>query len=318
MEAVAEAAVLQPADRDKCEAARRDCEAACNRCFGADPGVRIELFGSVQTGLATRGAYDADLCMLTAQAVDGLHVLQTLAAFLGTMRDGLRCWSHVAVIRSARRPVLRCVHMPTGLQCDVTVNNRDALRNTAMIACYARADRRLGVLVHVLKRWLAGLVGVRHVSRYALTLLIIGFLQLTSPPVLPNLQAGRDAGEFAQAPEPGSMQTHNEEPVAGLLCGFLRFLADTDWAHVACCIRLGRPVVRDALAQECPPLRLGVLCIQDPFELSHNVAQSVGAAEVMRLRTNARAALARLHAGRYEQLDALWAVSAAGPLADGR
>ncbi|ESO82957.1 hypothetical protein LOTGIDRAFT_236894 [Lottia gigantea] len=101
--------------------------------------------------------------------------------------------SNVICITGARCPVVKFKHVLTGLECDISINNRLALRNTKLLALYGNLDERVKDLVYTVRYWakvhkLAGDV-TAGLSSYALTSLVIFFLQNTSPPVLPKLQS---------------------------------------------------------------------------------------------------------------------------------
>jgi terminal uridylyltransferase len=80
-----------------------------------------------------------------------------------------------------------------GVDVDISVHNPLALRNSDMLAAYAKCDSRLVSLGYVLKYWAKR----RHVnnasegtlSSYGYLLALIHFLQTRNPPILPNLQA---------------------------------------------------------------------------------------------------------------------------------
>ena len=80
----------------------------------------------------------------------------------------------------------------SGVECDISVHNALALRNTQLLRMYSAIDPRVRWLAYTLKRW----AKARHLndpsdstlSSYGLLLLLFHFLQTRSPPVLPNLQ----------------------------------------------------------------------------------------------------------------------------------
>eukprot|EP00731_Ephydatia_muelleri_P023562 Em0015g1145a len=157
-----------------------------------------------------------------------------------------------------------------------------------------------------------------QLHNYALTLMLIQALQCADPPVLPCLQ---DPGAwpvnmawFAQgfAPTtnrptavggwhcsftpPGSlMHSKNTQSPAILLAHFFHFYSEVFDLHTHCVtIHINpsrRLTIEEAmrLAQESNPacrvshFREGQLCIQDPFELSHNVAKSLSRDALVRL-----------------------------------
>ena len=116
----------------------------------------------------------------------------------------------VLAIPHARCPIIRFIYSPLNLHCDLSINNRlfpvlaacilyicDSFfslsrlgpANTRLMAAYFQFDSRMAVLVPVVRVW-ARAQGVRraHLNNYALSLMLVHFLQNLIPPVLPCLQ----------------------------------------------------------------------------------------------------------------------------------
>lgn len=66
-----------------------------------------------------------------------------------------------------------------------------ALRNTELIRLFVTSDERVRHLVYVVRHWakVAGVTGcgASGLTNYALTLIVIFYLQNTEPPVLPSV-----------------------------------------------------------------------------------------------------------------------------------
>lgn len=92
----------------------------------------------------------------------------------------------------ARIPVVKFTEPKSGVACDVCLDNVLATRNTALLRTYARVDARVRQLVFAIKFWAKrrkiNSTYEGTLSSYAYVILVIFFLQTTSPPVLPNLQ----------------------------------------------------------------------------------------------------------------------------------
>ncbi|NXL54967.1 STPAP polymerase, partial [Podilymbus podiceps] len=171
---------------------------------------------------------------------------------------------------------------------------RLALLNTRFLRLCSQADERVRPLVYAVRLWAKqqGLAGNPSgggslLNNYALTLLVLFFLQTRSPPLLPAVARLRElAGDQdravvggwdcsfpqdAAALEPSS----NAESAGSLLAQFFHVFGDFDFPGQVISPREGR-----ALPLPCPDaanegLKLGPFNLQDPFELSHNVAANV-------------------------------------------
>ncbi|XP_066030953.1 LOW QUALITY PROTEIN: speckle targeted PIP5K1A-regulated poly(A) polymerase [Chamaea fasciata] len=206
----------------------------------------------------------------------------------------------VRALPAARRPVVKFSHKQSGLAGDVCLDNRLALINTRFLRLCADADPRVRPLGYALRLW-AGrqrLAGNRAgggplLTNYALTLLLVLFLQSRSPPVLPSLRrlqqlAGpqdrarvggwdcsfpRDAAEL----EPSG----NTQSAASLLAEFFSYFGTLDLGGLLLSPLEGRALPRPP-PETLGGLRPGPLTLQDPFELNHNVAANVTARTVSR------------------------------------
>ncbi|NXW11931.1 STPAP polymerase, partial [Fregetta grallaria] len=236
-------------------------------------------------------------------------------------------------------------HKQSGLAGDISVDNRLALLNTRFLQLCAEADERVRPLVYAVRLWakrqglageggrwgparpLGGRGGAALTSfsagnpagggpllnNYALTLLVLFFLQMRSPPVLPTVARLRDlAGDEDRAVVAGwdcsfprdaaslEPSTNTESPgecrdggsrrnpgipalpspfdsAGSLLAEFFRVFGDFDFSAQVISLREGRalPLPPPTTPEANEGLKLGPLNLQDPFELSHNVAANV-------------------------------------------
>ncbi|XP_069063149.1 speckle targeted PIP5K1A-regulated poly(A) polymerase [Pleurodeles waltl] len=211
----------------------------------------------------------------------------------------------VQAVTTARRPVVKFSHKESGLHGDISINNRLALCNTRFLKLCTETEERLRPLVYTLRYWakqklLAGNAfgGGPLLNNYALTLLAIFFLQTRTPAALPTVKRMKElAGEREQLvvdswdctiPKDSSKiePSANTETLCSLLSEFFGFFADFDFAGTVISLQEGRvfPVADFVSADANTKLKLGVLNIQDPFELSHNVAGNVNEKTALRLQ----------------------------------
>ncbi|KAM5137859.1 speckle targeted PIP5K1A-regulated poly(A) polymerase [Mantella aurantiaca] len=235
---------------------------------------------SITPGLSLKGLSNEEILNLVErvlrQCVPGVHGVQT--------------------VPSARRPVIRFQHKTSGLRGDITLNNRLALRNSYYLRLCSDLDPRVPQLVYTLRYWtrvnqLAGnpLGGGPLLNNYALTLLIIFFLQSRSPLVIPSLSQLRemtvnevthiDGWDCTFPSDPTQIEpSKNEESLGCLLSEFFSFFSSLDLRSSILCPRDG---VIITLPFTSPPpswaegFRLGPFNVQDPFELNHNVCSNV-------------------------------------------
>uniref|UniRef100_A0A8U7NGD9 STPAP polymerase n=1 Tax=Corvus moneduloides TaxID=1196302 RepID=A0A8U7NGD9_CORMO len=218
------------------------------------------------------------------------QVLALVGAVLRRCVPGVR---GVRAVPSARHPVVKFSHKQSGLAGDVCLDNRLALFNTRFLRLCADADPRVRPLGYAVRLWAGGqrLAGNRAgggplLTNYALTLLVVLFLQSRSPPVLPSVRrlralAGprdcarvggwdcsfpRDAAEL----EPSG----NTQSAASLLAEFFSYFGTLDLGGLLLSPLEGRALPRPP-PETLGGLRPGPLTLQDPFELSHNVAANV-------------------------------------------
>jgi len=153
-------------------------------------GARAEPFGSTATGLYFSRA-DLDICVLPLTASGSTpQPPKALYALAGRLRGA--GFVHIQPITHARVPIVKFVEPQSGMQCDISLSNALALRNSALLRFYSDLDPRVRPLALAVKLW-ASRRGINDppsqtLSSYAYVLLVVAYLQQVSPPILPNLQ----------------------------------------------------------------------------------------------------------------------------------
>ena len=256
------------------------------------PGLspRLHLFGSSANDLCV-GKGDIDLCLVIhPDAGSRVEVIEELGQVLSkaAMQD-------VQVLSKARIPIVKFFDPRTRQACDVCCNNTLALRNTQMLADYARLDPRMRMLVLLVKSWAKrrDLNDPYHgsLSSYAYVLLVIFFLQTRDPPILPCLQEhkrpqdpsripmeeGFDVYSYQRLHDLAGIGSANQASVAGLLLGFFRFYGwEFDFQYQVVSIRKGQPISKEDKGWvKGQSKTINYMCIEDPFETSHNLGKSV-------------------------------------------
>lgn len=198
---------------------------------------------------------------------------------------------------------------------------RLALHNSQFLSLCSELDVRVRPLVYTVRCWAQGrgLTGSGPLlNNYALTLLVVYFLQTREPPVLPTVaQLTQKAGEGEQVEVEGwdcsfprdasSLEpSANGEPLGALLAQFFSCVSCWDLHGSLLSLREGRalPVAGAQPAILWEGLRLGPVNLQDPFELSHNVAANVTGRVAGRLQNCCRAAASYCRSLQYQRRSA--------------
>uniref|UniRef100_A0A3B4AMD3 Uncharacterized protein n=1 Tax=Periophthalmus magnuspinnatus TaxID=409849 RepID=A0A3B4AMD3_9GOBI len=196
----------------------------------------------------------------------------------------------VQKILNARCPLVRFAHQPSGFQCDLTANNRVAMRSTELLYLFGELDPRVRALVFTVRCW-ARANGVTSsipgawITNFSLTLMVVFFLQRRSPPILPTLDRLKElAGPSERCIIDGNDCTFtsdfrkiqleiNTESLDQLLRDFFEFYSTFLFNRMSINIRKGK--------EEHKP-ELGPLHIQNPFETSLNVSKNVNISQLDR------------------------------------
>ncbi|CAN0346990.1 unnamed protein product [Ascophyllum nodosum] len=154
-------------------------------------GSALRIFGSSGNGFGNDGA---DLNMCIEHACGESHP-EDAGALIESIAEKLRTAGLLEVDSrpTSRVPIVMFKDGESGLQCNISVMNPLALRNTRLLKAYSEADPRIKSLGHVVKHWakqrLLNNASEGSLSSYGYLLCLVHFLQTRNPPVVPNLQA---------------------------------------------------------------------------------------------------------------------------------
>jgi len=209
---------------------------------------------------------------------------------------------------NARVPIVALQDKKSGLKCDVCMCNNLAITNSQLLRAYMSLDERVRQLCFAIKFW-AKRRSVNDpyrgsLSSYAWVLLVIHYLQTCDPPVLPCLQALRgklwaeDAREMIVAnydgrsfdcsfvcemssvrEAMGAMQPQNTDSVGDLVVGFFRrYTREFDFVKGVASIRTGTFLTKKEKnwTTKEAGVRGHLFCIEDPFEISHDLGRVIG------------------------------------------
>ncbi|KAM7370170.1 hypothetical protein PAMP_011445 [Pampus punctatissimus] len=218
-------------------------------------------------------------------------VTQSILSVIGKCVDqfGPGC-AGMQMILNARCPLVRFSHQPSGFQCDLTTNNRVAMKSTELLYLYGELDPRVRCLVFTVRCW-ARVHGITSsipgawITNFSLTVMVLFFLQRRSVPIIPSLDHLRDlAGPADKSMIEGNDCTfvsdfskiqlrNNTETLEQLLCEFFEFYGTFAFNKMSISIRKGKEQNKPEMA----PLH-----IQNPFETSLNVSKNVNTSQLER------------------------------------
>ncbi|KAI1634756.1 hypothetical protein F4809DRAFT_643170 [Biscogniauxia mediterranea] len=242
--------------------------------------IRVHLFGSSGNLLCSDDS-DVDICIVTPwRELEGVCMLADLLAKHGMEK--------VICVSSAKVPIVKIWDPELELNCDMNVNNTLALENTRMIKTYVEIDERVRPLAMIIKYWTrrrivndAAFGGT--LSSYTWICMIIAFLQLRQPPILPSLHqhphqrlTKKDGDIAAFADDVDKLQgfgNKNKSTIGELLFQFFRFYAhEFDYSTQVLSVRLGKTVTKTdkkwhlALNNQ--------LCVEEPFNTNRNLGNT--------------------------------------------
>ncbi|KAI4806799.1 hypothetical protein KUCAC02_017597 [Chaenocephalus aceratus] len=228
-------------------------------------------------------------------------VTQNILSVIGECVDqfGPGCVG-VQKILNARCPLVRFAHQPSGFQCDLTANNRVAMKSTELLYLYGELDPRVRHLVFTVRCWarahsITSSIPGAWISNFSLTVMVLFFLQRRSPPIIPTLNHLRDLAvtffplfKIKSRGQESVIEDNdctfvsdfskirlesNTETLEQLLCEFFEFYASFCFRTLSINIRKGKEQNKPEVA----PLH-----IQNPFETTLNVSKNVNASQVDR------------------------------------
>ena len=261
----------------------------------------IESFGSSVTNLSI-GTGDLDLC-LSFKNKPPQKVLRKLSGLLH--EEGME---NIQLIPKARIPIIKFKDPRSGLDVDISLDNRLAIHNSMMLKSYAQ-EERLQRLIQMIKYW-ASRRGINNafegtLSSYAWTLMSIQHAQMIKPPLAPNRQENIEPNPltfkgttYDVGYNDEHYETENNQSLASLLISFFeRFATRWDWENMVVSVRSGEALSTKAKKwKHTGPLPLEVVTgadngwmehvmpIEDPFNHEHDLSRVVRAEGAMTIQ----------------------------------
>ena len=266
------------------------------------PGSTLDKFGSSVTGLSLAQG-DLDLCLQISGTVP-----KKIFNKIGKL---LRQYDFVdiVVIPHAKVPIVKCRDAKTGIPLDISVNNTLALHNTQLLKTYSMQDARVSQAILAIKYWAmcrdVSDAPAGTLSSYSWSLMSIQSMQMTTPPLVANVQSGKkrniqnvegDEYDVTIHPNPKNLlKQQNQQTLGEIIVHFFETFANWDWANDICSIRNGAPLSRDEknwiehdptaidiiINDESKRVGKHSLPIEDPFDLKRDLSTVLRAEGVM-------------------------------------
>ncbi|KAM7201945.1 hypothetical protein V8F20_004653 [Naviculisporaceae sp. PSN 640] len=269
--------------------------------------IQVHLFGSSGNLLCSDDS-DVDICITTRwRELENVCLIADLLS-----RQGME---KVICVKAAKIPIVKIWDPELKLACDMNVNNTLALENTRMVRTYVEIDERVRPLAMIIKYWTRRrVVNVPAfggtLSSYTWICMIIAFLQLREPPVLPALHQKHDQklikadgtlSEFADDLDKlKGFGDSNNESLAALLFHFFRFYAhEFDFEKDVLSVRLGRTVTK--VEKNWQFGGNNALCVEEPFNTNRNLGNTADDISFRGLHLELRRAFELLSAGNFEE-----------------
>uniref|UniRef100_A0A0D9XIC1 RNA uridylyltransferase n=1 Tax=Leersia perrieri TaxID=77586 RepID=A0A0D9XIC1_9ORYZ len=257
------------------------------------PTSKLYLYGSCANSFGFSNS-DIDLCLsIDDKDMSKVDIILKLADILhaGNLQN-------IQALTHARVPIVKLMDPITGLSCDICVNNLLAVVNTKLLRDYSQIDKRLRQLAFIVKHWAKS----RRVnetyrgtlSSYAYVIMCIHFLQ--SRRILPCLQEmeptyyvtvdNNICAYFDQVEKLNGFGAQRKDSLSRLLWAFFKYWAyEHNYTRDVISIRTGRIISKH---MKDWTRRVGndrhLICIEDPFETSHDLGRVVDRNTISDLR----------------------------------
>ena len=283
----------------------------------------LHIFGSGASNLCIRDNNDLDMCIeirYVSRMKRDLDHERDVVERMGELLEAAGM-EEMLVLPHARVPIVKFTDPDSKTKCDICVNNLLAVYNTQLLRTYSLIDPRLRQLVFVVKHW-AKRRQINEayrgtLSSYAYVIMCIHVFQTQDPPILPRLQEERptvdvQCGEWratfcGDAEKFQGYGARNSMTLGQLLFKFLEY-----WASMHVNSRsstMDRPVLgcpgawRHSYTDGVVSIRTGgwltkaekgwtkrvgnerhLICIEDPFQLAHDLGRVVDRTSIRVLR----------------------------------
>ncbi|ORX47880.1 PAP/OAS1 substrate-binding domain-containing protein, partial [Piromyces finnis] len=265
---------------------------------------KIYRYGSIENGFSLSDG-DIDICILNKD--DFKYTPAQCVEILGEKlkNNGI---NDIKLLIRARVPIIKMKDNKSGISCDIGFQNKLAIQNTKLINAYSKIDERFQQMYwSKIKNINEPYMGT--LSSYCFILMIIHFLQIRKPPVLPNLQNiylnNFDKYEFVDNFNVSFFEDienlhkywskDNNESLGKLLVEFFKYYAN-DFPYISgvASIRTGNIVSKEekewTKEHQFETNKTNTIkdrywfCVEDPFEITHNLGRPVDKKSLFKIR----------------------------------
>ncbi|OEL28744.1 Protein HESO1 [Dichanthelium oligosanthes] len=274
--------------------------------FGKKNGLPVvEAFGSFTMDLFTPKS-DLDLSVNFNTDTKDLYprknkinAIRKLSKVLYSHQSQGRCHG-VLPIATARVPVLKVIDQGTGVECDISIENKDGMSRSIIIKFISSIDERFRVLCYLMKFW-AKAHNVNSpkdqtMSSMAIISLVAFHLQTRSPPILPAFSAVlKDGSDFASIEKNVSLLEgfggRNKESIAELFVSLMIKLVSVEglWQQGLCASNFEGSWISKTWERG-----VGNLSVEDFLDQSQNFARAVGVGQMRKICECLRATVSDL------------------------
>ncbi|KAL3623980.1 hypothetical protein CASFOL_032796 [Castilleja foliolosa] len=197
--------------------------------------------------------------------------------------------SGVLPITTAKVPILKCVDCGTGVECDISVENRDGILKSQIIHIISSIDDRFPKLSFLMKTW-AKAYNInsskdKTLNSLSIILLVAFHLQTRDPPILPPFSSifkdGTDPETVAKSMSNFvNYGNQNRESLAELFVTLLIKLSSVEklWPKGLCV-----STCSGSWTSKTFDSKVASISVEDFTDPSQNVARAVGQAEVKQI-----------------------------------
>ncbi|XP_011883510.1 PREDICTED: uncharacterized protein LOC105570690 isoform X1 [Vollenhovia emeryi] len=282
--------------------------------------VEVCMSGSRVTGLALPHS-DIDIYVNFGDQCTEPKLIKSRSK---QIRDCLRAdndnWDIMLTLDNSRTPLINVKHRLTGLQCDISFMNGLSVENSLFIKSFNMGYPPCRKLTLFLKKWLSmgHLTGSTGIKNYALVWLVIFYLQIKfKAPSIATLIKSHNWSKITSEWKTGVANTIPidipELPIHELLIGFFEYYESFNYARFVVCPLLGETCEKRTFAEVSTlPNSMehyiaqlkntkreffridSSMCVQDPFDLSHNLTKAVPILTLKRFKQYCNASLSIL------------------------
>lgn len=278
-----------------------------NDTFGDTGGFpEVVAFGSFIMNLFTAKS-DLDLSINlnsgNTACLPRNKVVFTLRKFAKVLRkkqsNGLL--SRVSQIMHAKVPVLKAVDSETGIECDISLENKDGISISLFFSIISSIDERFRIMSYLMKAWAKanGINSSRHHTMNSLSIISLVALhfQTRDPPILPPfstlLRDGTDITNLSNVvPEFSNFAKRNTESVAELFVALLAKITSVEklWELGLCASNFEGSWISKAGSSKFG----SKINVEDFLNRTQNFARSVGKSKMPKIYNCLRGSLGYL------------------------